>query len=190
MKLGFADGALKGRLLAIIVLTVVSGGSFALGYLVGTSAGPRESAGLTEEEYEEMAAQEESGEPAEEGSGAMGNLAGAYEEPMEPIDLPEVVEEPVANATPPPAEAPREKKLAAKKAAPEAWSVQVGLFKDREYAGDLVRRLKSKGYPAYIDESGGAYKVKVGKFAGREEAGALARKLKGDGISGFVTGPG
>lgn len=185
MKLGFADGALKGRLLAIIVLTVVSGGSFALGYLVGTSAGPRDSAGLVEEEYEEPAA------AREESAGAIENLAGAAEEPMEPIDLPEVIEdEPAASAAPASAGAPRAKKLAAKKAAPEAWSVQVGLFEDRKYAEDLVRRLKGRGYPAYIDESGGAYKVKVGKFAAREEAGALAGKLKGEGISGFVTGPG
>ncbi len=40
MSLGINDDALRGRLIAIVVLTAVSAGSFVLGYFVGKTTAP------------------------------------------------------------------------------------------------------------------------------------------------------
>lgn len=183
MKLGFSDGALKGRLVAIIVLTVVSGGSFALGYLVGTSAAPQGSPGVVEQPFEEPAA------------GVEEEFTEVYAEPLAPIALPEVVpQEPEVNE-PSNTVAHKEKRRAVKKKPGRSYSVQAGVFEERKYAESFARKLRSKGYSAYIQDSSGGgrtiYKVKVGRFADKEEAAAIVRRLKeAEGIEGFVTGPG
>lgn len=185
MKLTFGDVAFKGRLLAIIVLTAVSGGSFVLGYMVGTITTPTEP-GLTV------------AEPLDEGPTVSEERFDMVEEKLPPIDLPEVIEQTQAqpDESPPQAaekapEEPRhEKKRAVKKASAEVYSVQAGLFQERRYAENLAQKLRDRGYSAYIEDADDAYKVKVGRFPTRDGAESLAAKLKdAEGINGFVTGP-
>jgi cell division septation protein DedD len=63
------------------------------------------------------------------------------------------------------------------------YAVQIGAFRKEEEAKGVAKRLKSKGYPAYVKTGGpgqGAwYKVRIGLFKTRGEA-----KLYGDNLKG------
>jgi cell division septation protein DedD len=65
--------------------------------------------------------------------------------------------------------------------AKEAWNVQVGAFKDRSNAENLVKKLKQEGFPARLVEvkAGGSILSKVLVQAGPERASAetLAKTL-------------
>jgi tetratricopeptide (TPR) repeat protein len=66
------------------------------------------------------------------------------------------------------------------------YSVQVGAFSQNINAGNLVEKLKKRGYSAYVEESGArgkaTYRVKVGKYPSRSEAISAAKKLSRDGF--------
>ena len=184
MRLGSSEGALKGRLLLIIVLTVVSGGSFLLGYFVGkTTPSP------------------DTGSSVEIASKAPETIAEPELPPLPP-PVPAEAEEEAQKEEPrvlrPEFETPRKspaestKKRAVKKSVQGAYSVQAGVFKNRAHAEDLVTKLKGKDYPAFIQTSDkGVYIVKVGKFDSQKEASAILNMLKQtEGIEGFVIGPG
>lgn len=69
---------------------------------------------------------------------------------------------------------------------PGPWFVQVFVGRDRQAAEDVVRSLRSKGYPVRIDAvaegaSGSLFKVRVGGFATKESADAGAERLRTDG---------
>lgn len=62
-------------------------------------------------------------------------------------------------------------------------TIQVASLKDARKAGQMVTRLKRKGYEAYevavsIPEKGTFYRVRVGHFADSSEAGRVAARLK------------
>lgn len=58
-------------------------------------------------------------------------------------------------------------------------TIQVGAFKDRAAADAIVRRLKGKGYPAYlVPVSEGLFNVRVGSFSDREDAERVLTKLE------------
>ena len=183
MRLGSSEGALKGRLLLIIVLTVVSGGSFLLGYFVGkTTPSPAASSVEIASTAPETISEKElppppSPVPAEAEEEAQG-------------EEPRVLRPAFETARKIPAEG--EKKRAVKKSGQGAYSVQAGVFKNRAHAEKLVTKLKGKDYPAFIQTSGkGVYTVKVGKFDSRKDASAILNMLKRtEGIEGFVIGPG
>jgi len=66
---------------------------------------------------------------------------------------------------------------------PGVWAVQVVALTDPGAATAVVRRLKGKGYPAFLvpPPSGAAvrnYKVQVGRFEQRSEAELVAGRLK------------
>jgi len=66
------------------------------------------------------------------------------------------------------------------------FSVQVGSFKDKLNAQNLVNLLSQKGYDSYIadNQDGGSdnfYRVRVGRLGKREEASSLAKKLSEEG---------
>ena len=65
------------------------------------------------------------------------------------------------------------------------YSVQVGCFSSQNNAGNLVTKLKSLGYDAFINEPSGdekkIYRVKVGKYKSRSEAALLEQKLSEQG---------
>jgi len=94
---------------------------------------------------------------------------------------------PAVKATPRPTASPR----ATPKATPAAKSqkspaaplnrltIQVGAFKEREAAEAIVKRLKGKGYSAYlVPVSEGLFNVRVGSFTDREDAERILAKLE------------
>lgn len=94
---------------------------------------------------------------------------------------------PTPRATPRPAATPRAtpKSAAAPKStkAPAAplnrLTIQVGAFKERTAAESIVKRLKGKGYSAYlVPVSEGLFNVRVGSFTDREDAERVLAKLE------------
>ncbi len=71
------------------------------------------------------------------------------------------------------------------------YSVQVVAYNDRERARSMVKRLKSKGFNAFIEEgkSGGKriFRVKIGYFNTKEDAERVTKELKKMGLNGFIT---
>jgi outer membrane protein assembly factor BamD (BamD/ComL family) len=62
------------------------------------------------------------------------------------------------------------------------YAVQVGSFSDANNAENIIRELTSKGYDAYMAESGAKmFRVKVGKFKTLQEAAQTEAKLSGEG---------
>lgn len=93
---------------------------------------------------------------------------------------------PTPKATPKPT--PRATPKVAPKATPAPKSapaplnrltIQVGAFKDRAAAEAIVKRLKGKGYSAYMAPvSEGLFNVRVGSFTNREDAERVLTKLE------------
>jgi cell division septation protein DedD len=94
---------------------------------------------------------------------------------------------PAAQPAPPPSTVP------ASAARPGSWVVQVTALRDRTVADSLVRRLASKGYPAFIvSPAAGApapiYRVQVGGFNDRGEAEQIKLRLeKEEQLKPYVT---
>jgi len=58
-------------------------------------------------------------------------------------------------------------------------TIQVGAFKERGAAEAIVKRLKGKGYSAYlVPVSEGLFNVRVGSFTDREDAERVLAKLE------------
>lgn len=64
----------------------------------------------------------------------------------------------------------------------EGYSVQVGFFSSRANAGILKDKLLAEDFPAYIENSGGAYRVKVGRLKTLKEALELEGRLSKEGF--------
>ena len=81
-------------------------------------------------------------------------------------------------ATPKPS--PRQSASARPAATPLArLTIQVGAFKERAAAEAIVKRLKGKGYSAYlVPVSEGLFNVRVGSFTKREDAERILAKLE------------
>ncbi|HYK89454.1 MAG TPA: SPOR domain-containing protein [Acidobacteriota bacterium] len=72
-------------------------------------------------------------------------------------------------------------------AAKTEYSVQVGVFKDRDKVEAAAKRLKSKGYQCYIESlDTGVHSLRVGHFESRAEAVALSHRLKADGFAALI----
>ena len=67
------------------------------------------------------------------------------------------------------------------------YRVQVGAFKNKEYADNLANKLKADGYDAYMVIADGFYKVQTGAFKNRQNADNLANKLKKAGYDVYIT---
>ncbi len=67
------------------------------------------------------------------------------------------------------------------------WAVQAGAYRVRENAQSALAALKSKGYDAYVTESGGLMRVQLGAFAVKQNAINYAARLTSQGIDAFVT---
>jgi len=94
---------------------------------------------------------------------------------------------PAARATPRPTAAPKATPKAtpapkSQKSSPAPISrltIQVGAFKERGAAEAIVKRLKGKGYSAYlVPVSEGLFNVRVGSFTDREDAERILAKLE------------
>jgi cell division protein FtsN len=72
----------------------------------------------------------------------------------------------------------------------KGFAVQVGAFKDRASADQIVRSLKSRGLPAYsiapAPRSAGLYTVRVGAYRDRADADTVADHLRGDKFQPYV----
>ncbi|WP_307257940.1 N-acetylmuramoyl-L-alanine amidase [Oikeobacillus pervagus] len=69
------------------------------------------------------------------------------------------------------------------------YRVQVGAFHNKENALSLVKKLKEKGFEAYIPEKTSAsnlYQVQAGAFYNKENAQDLVDQLKKIGIESFI----
>ena len=58
------------------------------------------------------------------------------------------------------------------------YSVQVGAFRNRNYAEDLQEELMEMDFPARIERGDGYFRVRVGDFGTVDEASGLERRLK------------
>ena len=70
---------------------------------------------------------------------------------------------------------------------PFRYTVQVGLFRNKVYADNLLLRLKRQGYPAYLDSSNGLYRVRVGNYDELDQAVDMEQRLKNRGYTTFLT---
>jgi cell division protein FtsN len=64
---------------------------------------------------------------------------------------------------------------------PGTWVIQVHALRDRTTAAGIVRRLATKGYPAFLVAAGpptGTYKVQIGRYKDRDEAMRVIDRLK------------
>ncbi len=72
-------------------------------------------------------------------------------------------------------------------AAKTVYSVQVGVFKNRDKVEAEQKSLKAKGYEGYIDQlDSGVFSLRVGKFDSRAEAVAMSHRLKSDGFAALI----
>jgi DedD protein len=86
----------------------------------------------------------------------------------------------IAAATPSPAPAPA-RAASPTKADPkgDGFVVQVTSLRSKGEADAVVRRLNSKGYPAFVSTGGPrVFRVRVGKYTDRREADSIARRLE------------
>lgn len=67
------------------------------------------------------------------------------------------------------------------------YTVQVGLFRNRVYADNLLLRLKRQGYPAFLDYDGKLYRVRVGNYEQLDQAVDMEQRLKNRGYTTFLT---
>lgn len=71
----------------------------------------------------------------------------------------------------------------------QRYSVQVGLFRNKIYADNLLLRLKRQGYPAILDTdpANGLYRVRVGEYGMLDQAVDMEERLKNRGYTTFLT---
>ncbi|MDD3218160.1 MAG: N-acetylmuramoyl-L-alanine amidase [Lachnospiraceae bacterium] len=67
------------------------------------------------------------------------------------------------------------------------YRVQVGAYRYRENADNLLYELQEKGYPAFILAQDGLYRVQVGAYAQLGNAIRMERNLRRAGYSTFIT---
>lgn len=61
------------------------------------------------------------------------------------------------------------------------YRVQVGAFRNRQYANRLLNELLEQDFPAYIDDSGEYIRVQVGNYEDMNRAVEMERRLKREG---------
>lgn len=70
---------------------------------------------------------------------------------------------------------------------PLVYRVQTGIFRQNEYAQNMLYQLQQQGYPAYIINEDGYYKVQVGMFEKLDNAIRMEAVLRKHGYSTFLT---
>lgn len=66
------------------------------------------------------------------------------------------------------------------------YRVQVGAYRNRRYAEEMLNELFAQEYPAFIAESNGIFRVQVGDFPTLEEAVDMERRLKSAGYPTII----
>ncbi len=67
------------------------------------------------------------------------------------------------------------------------YRVQVGSFKNREFAYQLTMQLQNEGYPAFTIYDDGYYKVQVGAFQYLDNAVRMEQRLRRAGYQTYLT---
>lgn len=70
---------------------------------------------------------------------------------------------------------------------PVYYRVQVGVFRNKQYADQLLYELLDQGYPAFLLNENGLYKVQVGAFLQLGNAIAMEQKLRDAGYTTLIT---
>lgn len=70
--------------------------------------------------------------------------------------------------------------------AEKLYRVQTGAYRNRAYAEDLLCRLQSQNFPAYILLEDGLYKVQVGAYRQLDNAVRMEAALRDQGYSTFI----
>ncbi|MGC8766030.1 MAG: SPOR domain-containing protein [Brevinematia bacterium] len=68
----------------------------------------------------------------------------------------------------------------------ENYILQAGVFLNRRFADNLIKRLKRKNFDAYLKETYPYYKVFVGRNLSKKDAETILRKLKGRSFSAIL----
>jgi DedD protein len=103
-------------------------------------------------------------------------------ETLKPRTEPARSEPDTARATPPERQS-APSASATNGARPGTWAIQVQALRDREVATQVVQRLRSKGYPAFlVAPTAGAptqlFRVQVGRYPDRADAQQVESRLK------------
>ena len=69
---------------------------------------------------------------------------------------------------------------------PVYYRVQVGAYRLRQNADNLLYELQEKGYPAFLLHEDGLYKVQVGAYQQLSNAITMERRLRMDGYSTYI----
>ncbi|MDD3337499.1 MAG: SPOR domain-containing protein [Lachnospiraceae bacterium] len=67
------------------------------------------------------------------------------------------------------------------------YRVQVGAFKNKEYADNLLYELEDKGFPAFLLYEDGVYKVQVGAYRQLGNVIKQEQRLRRAGYSTWIT---
>ncbi len=67
------------------------------------------------------------------------------------------------------------------------YQVQVGAYRFRQFADEMLMELQAEGFPAWIEAGDGYYRVKVGAFEQLDNAVRMERKLRQKGYNTFIT---
>lgn len=67
------------------------------------------------------------------------------------------------------------------------YTIQVGAFRNKVYADNLLLRLKRQGFPAELSFNGTLYRVLVGNYPELEQAVEMEQRLKNRGYTTFLT---
>ena len=68
------------------------------------------------------------------------------------------------------------------------YQVQVGAYRVQQYADQMLEKLKSEGFPAYVETGDEPYyRVKVGTFESLDNAAKMEQRLRRMGYNTFIT---
>ena len=188
----FHEIQLSGKQLVFLFMatTVVSVVIFLLGVVVGRSVRAEDIAVDPVAAATDPAPAPQSGPPAAPGEtpAAPAEPSLSYHQRLESEkspaeDLKPKAETPAPAPARPAPEPPPVPSPAAQGARPGTFAVQVQALRDRDAAAQVVQRLRSKGYPAFVvAPTSGAptqlFKIQVGRYKERTEAEQVEARLK------------
>ncbi|MCI8550981.1 MAG: N-acetylmuramoyl-L-alanine amidase [Lachnospiraceae bacterium] len=70
------------------------------------------------------------------------------------------------------------------------YQVQVGSYRVRDYADQMLTELQAEGFPAWIEAEDGYYRVKVGAYEKLDNAVRMEQRLRQMGYNTFITAGG
>ncbi|MCI8465028.1 MAG: N-acetylmuramoyl-L-alanine amidase [Lachnospiraceae bacterium] len=70
------------------------------------------------------------------------------------------------------------------------YQVQVGAYRVRDFADQMLEQLQAEGFPAWIEAEDGYFRVKVGAYEKLDNAVRMEQKLRQMGYNTFITAGG